>query len=465
VIAKVEDVNAHALSAHELGTLFAKRELSPLEYAKEMLSRIRESKLNAFITVPMDLTLVEAYKSEKRTRSGSRLSLLDGVPIAIKDNISITGIRCTAGSKILSKNIPYNDSDIVKSLRRSGLVTAGTTNMHEFASGVTSVNPHWGAVRNPYGKFRIAGGSSGGSAVAVAAGLVPLAIGTDTSGSVRIPASLCGVYGLKPTYGTISLKGTFPLSPSLDHAGLFARNSIDARLLLKVLTGRTAELGNHGNEIGRGTETHRFKKALVPGYFTGIATEEVKEALAKFLDRLTGLGLSVIRSNDDDNVFSSAREAWTPVRLAEASAIHRPWIESYSMYYGEDVLEMLSRGLSVTAVEYIRAKNLAKEVYRRLMKMVGRETVLVTPTCPMTAPMLGQVEEEINGEVQDIYSILSRNTVAFNVTGFPAVSFPAFLSGEGLPIGIQLVVRPGEEFQLLELTEIIEKKYGINTSL
>lgn len=456
-------MNAFALSAHELGTLFGRRELSPLEYAKETLSRIRESKLNAFITVSDDITLVEAYKSEKRTRSGSRLSLLDGVPVAIKDNISIRGIRCTAGSKILSRNIQYSDSDIVKSLQEAGSVTAGTTNMHEFASGVTSVNPHWGSVRNPYGKFRIAGGSSGGSAVAVAAGLVPLAIGTDTSGSVRIPASLCGVYGLKPTYGIISMKGTIPLSPSLDHAGLFARNSIDARLLLEVLTGRTADLGNHGNENSNGIETHPFREVVVPGYFTEIATDEVKEALARFLDRLTGLGLSVIHSNDD--VFSWAREAWAPVRLAEASAIHRSWIDSYSKDYGEDVLEMLLRGLSVTAVEYIRAKNLAKEVGRRLMKILGKETVLVTPTCPMTAPMLGQDEEEINGKVQDIYSILSRNTVAFNVTGFPAISFPAFLSGEGLPIGIQLVARPSKEYQLLELTEILEKKYGINTSL
>src|SRR5690242_11834066 len=231
----LEFANIETLSA-----LLAKKKISPLELTQVYLSRIERlnSKLNAFITVASESALAEARGAERELFRGRRGGALHGIPVALKDNIYTQNLRTTMGSTILRDFVPAEDATVVRKLRRAGAIVLGKTNLHEFAYGVTSENPHYGPVRNPWNRDRIAGGSSGGSAAAVAAALCAAAIGTDTGGSIRIPSALCGVVGLKPTFGRVSVHGTMPLVPSYDHVGPIARSAVDAAIVLSAIAGR-----------------------------------------------------------------------------------------------------------------------------------------------------------------------------------------------------------------------------------
>ncbi|HEV8384427.1 MAG TPA: amidase, partial [Candidatus Acidoferrales bacterium] len=224
----------------QLAPLLRKKKLSPIELLDAILARIEtlNPKLNAYVTVCADWARVEAQRAEKEILRGRWRGPLHGIPVALKDNIATQGVRTTAGSKILAENIPDADATVVERLRRAGAVLVGKTNLHEFAYGVTTENPHFGATRNPWDTTRIPGGSSGGSAAALAAGMCFASVGTDTGGSIRIPASLCGVTGLKPSYGRVSAYGTVALSPTLDHVGPLARTVADAAIVLGVISGR-----------------------------------------------------------------------------------------------------------------------------------------------------------------------------------------------------------------------------------
>jgi len=379
------------------------------------------------------------------------------VAVAIKDNIYIKGVRSTAGSKILSDFVPSYDSEVVRRLKSAGAIIIGTTNMHEFASGVTSVNPHWGAVRNPYDRRRIAGGSSGGSAAAVGAGLVTLAVGTDTSGSVRIPASLCGVFGFKPTWRSISLKGVFPLSPSLDTVGVFSRDVKGVQLLFDTL--RKSSRRKNEDKVS----LQRISFVVPRRYFFDILSEEVEQALESFIHELGRFGYRVEESKVD--IFSEARAAWAPIRLAEAAEIHLKWMSEREADYGSDVLDMLRRGMEVRAVEYIRARNLRKSMIREcseFLRKYNEIAMMITPTCPITAPLIGDEKVTLMNRELDVYSMLSRNTFPFNVTGSPSLSYPAYLSKEGLPIGVQITANLGEDNTLLATAQRLELSIGTN---
>ena len=448
--------------AEDIAEAYAKNKIAIYDLIKEHLERIKKvnKEINAFITI------LEQRALEKASRGMLGKGVLAGQPVAVKDIFHIKGVRCTVGSKILKDFVPDSTSTAVRKIEKCGAIILGTTNLHEFASGVTTVNPFFGATRNPWDKDRIAGGSSGGSAAAVAAGLVPMALGTDTSGSIRIPAALCGVFGLKPSYGLVSKFGVFPLSKSLDHVGPIASSAKGIAMMLDCLKGYDIKdpsskrypnislTQSIGNKI-------TAKNCLVPeSLFKGPLQDEVKKGFDVFITDLQKLGMKI--RYVDAEYFSNVRGIWAPIRLGEALAYHYEWYKSRSSDYGEDVLNRLKAGESYSAVDYIMAQERKKQLTDIADRELGDESIFATPTVSVTAPRIGEKKVELEGKSYDVYQLLSSFTVPFNVTGQPALTIPAFLSKENLPIGMQIAAKTGNEYMLLNIASIYEKEFGIN---
>jgi aspartyl-tRNA(Asn)/glutamyl-tRNA(Gln) amidotransferase subunit A len=452
--------------AEDIAEAYDRNELEPVSLTKEHIERIRKvnTEINAFITILEQRALERASRCMREGMTGK--NAMAGQPVAVKDIFYIKGVRCTVGSKILKDFVPDYTSTAVRKLERHGAIIVGTTNLHEFASGVTTVNPFFGATRNPWNKERIAGGSSGGSAAAVAAGLVPMALGTDTSGSIRIPAALCGVFGLKPSYGLVSKFGVFPLSKSLDHVGPIASSARGIAIMLDCLKGYDANDPSSKRfpntsltlSIERKIQT---KRCLIPeSLFKGPLQDEVKKGFDIFISRLQQLGIKT--SYTEAEYFADVRSIWAPIRLGEALAYHYEWYKSRSSDYGEDVLNRLKAGESYTAVDYILAQEKKKQITDIADKELGEESIYATPTVSVPAPRIGEKSVELKGENYDVYQLLSSFTVPFNVTGQPAITIPAFLSRENLPIGMQIVAKTGNEHILVNIAAKYEEEFGIN---
>jgi aspartyl-tRNA(Asn)/glutamyl-tRNA(Gln) amidotransferase subunit A len=449
----------------DLAKVFRAQSVSPVAIIEETLRRIEKlnPRINCYITVLRDSALSEAERSEKRFKERTPCGPLDGIPIAVKDVFYIQGVKCTAGSKILASNIAPYDSSAVRKLRAAGAVLVGTTNLHEFAAGVTNVNPHYGPVRNPWDERRMSGGSSGGSATAVASGMAVGAIGTDTAGSVRIPASLCGVLGLKPTYGRISRLGVVPLASSFDTVGTLTSCAWDSAALLQVLAGHSVDdLTTSATEVpdytsGMETPFEHARVGIPKLFFHDSNDSSVEEVFDRFIGKAESLGCTVKEADLDG--IQEAHDSWFPIRKAEATAFHLKWLESSPGLYGEDVRKGLELGRQVTAVEYVNAQNARPLLMERFASSMRDYDVMAVPTTSIPAPTIGQTSVEINGEQIDVYSALNRLTLPFNVVGFPAISVPGGFSS-GLPVGIQLVARPFEEAGLLRFADVFERKYG-----
>ena len=457
---------ANALKTiRNLAKAFRTGSVSPVAITEETLRRIERlnPRINCYITVLKDSALSEAERSEKRFKERMPCGPLDGVTIAVKDIFYIQGVNCTAGSKILANNIAPYDSSAVRRLKAAGAVLVGTTNLHEFAAGVTNANPHYGPVRNPWDERRVSGGSSGGSAAAVASGMAVGAIGTDTAGSVRIPASLCGVLGLKPTYGRVSRLGVVPLASSFDTVGTLTSCAWDSAALLQVLAGHSLEdLTTSVTEVpdyasGMGTPFKGARVGIPKLYFHRLNDPSVEEVFDQFIDKAESLGCTVAEADFDG--IQEVCDSWLPIRRAEATAFHLKWLESSPGLYGDDVREGLELGRKVTAVEYVNAQNARPLLMERFASSMKDYDVMAVPTTSIPAPPIGQTSAEINGKQVDIYSALNRLTLPFNVVGFPAISIPAGFAA-GLPVGIQLVARPFEEAGLLRFADAFEGKYG-----
>lgn len=449
----------------DLGTSYRDGTALPSAMVKECLGRIRalNGQLDCFITVLADSALKQAEASDRRFRSGAQLGPLDGVPIAVKDLIFIEGVRCTAGSKILATNVASYDAEVIVRLKRAGAVLVGTTNLHEFAAGTTNVNPHFGSVRNPWDEGRISGGSSGGSAVAVAAGMVPGALGTDTGGSVRIPAGLCGVLGLKPTYGRVSRLGVVPLSPSLDVVGVLTRTAWDAAALLQVMAG-------HGREDVTTAESEPSdylgalsapfsppRVGVIRGYSRDAIDPAVEENFSGFVSRLAEMGCAVSEVTPD--WVAEAADRWVPVRRAEATAFHLRWLQASPQLYGDDVRKLLELGKEVLALDYVGAINARPSLIERFSSTLRGLDVLAIPTTAVPATKLDQASVKIKGKEVPVYSALNRLTLPFNYIGCPALSVPSGMVS-GLPLGVQLVGGLFDEAGLLSLAQAYEMKYG-----
>ncbi len=449
-------------SIAELAAQIRSRALSPVELVESLLGRIeRWMALNAFITVTADAARAQAREADREIASGRYRGPLHGIPVSLKDLIDTRGIRTTCGSRILAEHVPTEDATLVARLRQAGAVLVGKTTLHEFAYGVTTNNPHFGPTRNPWDLERIPGGSSGGSGAAVAAGLGPASIGTDTGGSIRIPASLCGVVGLKPTYGRVSRHGILPLAWSLDHPGPLTRTVEDAALILNVIAGSDAgDLATLGQSVPDFTEALRHPVAglrvgVVADDFHREMTEDVRAAYEEALRALGSLGIQL--ENVPFPRPAEAGIAQTTIIMAEAASVHERWLRDRPGDYGADTLARLRRGQFLTATQYLRAQRVRALLVEEVGDLLRSHIALVLPTTPCVAPLINQDTVMVGDTPSDVRAILTRMTRLANFTGLPAISVPCGVGAEGMPVGLQVVGRPMDEATVLAIAHAYEQ--------
>lgn len=453
------------LSLAEVSAAIGARRVSPVEATEACLREIaaRDGTLHSFITLTAEAALATAREREAELAAGRRRGPLHGVPLAVKDLFLTAGTRTTAGSRVLAGWVPDTDAWVVCQLHRAGAVLLGKLNMHEFAFGPTGENPHWGTARNPRDPERIAGGSSSGSASAVGAGLCYGALGSDTGGSIRCPAALCGIVGLKPTYGRVSRAGVLPLAWSLDHVGPMTRTVTDAALMLEAIAGhdpadatsarRPVPVFSRGLEEGveglrLGVPREFFWKPIHPG---------VERAVWDAIDALEAQGARVSEVS-----LPIADEAWAPQSLiihAEAAAYHRPFLRERAAEYGRTVRQRFLLGTLVSAADYLdaqRARRLVRgEVLRCLDPLQGVDALL-TPAVPIPAPPIGAATVRAGDVEAPPPAFLVRNTGLFNLTGLPAISVPCG-TADGLPVGLQIAGRPWDEATVLRVARAVER--------
>ena len=437
-------MNPASLTLAEQRELIKSKEISASDLAAacyRQIDRLNPT-LNAFITV--------IPQGEEETPDNRHIALLQGIPIAVKDLYNTKGIRTTGGSKFFADYVPSEDAFVVDKIKKAGAHIIGKTNTHEIALGVTNNNPHFGACRNPWDIAHTPGGSSGGSAVAVATGMALAAIGTDTGGSIRIPASLCGVVGLKPTYGRISLRGILPLSWNLDHAGPITKRVEDAAVMLQVMGGYDPEDPASfktlpGDFSSHMQDTIRDRKvALAVGTFVEEVTQpEVLASIRKAADVLAEQGAIIEEVNVD--YLREGALANALMTQADGAAFHRERLKEHPDWFGADVRQRLETGAGFTSSEYALARRTQAEVRRRCDLLFEEYDVLILPTTPIVAPVL-------EGEnAVERARLLTRLTSPFNITGLPALSVPCGFSSEGLPIGLQIASRAWNESGVLRI--------------
>ena len=435
-----------------------------------MLNRIQElnPKLNAYLTICEETALGQAREAERalcnpaRSKSRRDRGTLHGIPISLKDNIYTAGVRTTGGSKILREFVPLDDAQVVASLKRAGAVILGKTNMHEFAYGVTTENPHFGAAHNPWDLERIAGGSSGGSAAALAAGLCYGSIGTDTGGSIRIPAALCGVVGLKPGMGSVDAQHVIPLSKTLDVVGPMARTVEDVALLFRAIC---VEAKNEGQSSSRRPpRARRFILGIPKEFYFHVLSQEVELSFQTAIRVLNKLGVRFKEVSIP--LLAETEEAGNQIAWAEATSHHQQagWFPQRAGEYGEDVRVRLEMGTKVSAVDYLGAFELRAKFIASLRDAVLASGIdaLVVPTTPIVAPRLAEDSVTIKGTKHSTRALLLRLNRPANLAGVPAISVPCGLTGSGLPGGFQLVGGLGGELQLLELARRFEQACPLN---
>lgn len=454
-----------ALSLTELSAEIRAGRVSPVEATEACLRRIdeRDGVLNSFITVTAESALAEARERAKELAAGRWRGPLHGVPLALKDLFCTAGVRTTSGSAALRDWIPAQDATVVRRLREAGAVLLGKLNMHEHAFGATSENPHFGPVHHPHAPKRIPGGSSGGSAAAVAEGLCFGSLGTDTGGSIRCPAALCGVVGVKPTYGRVSRAGVLPLSWSLDHVGPIARTVADAAVLLEVISGYdpadatsaqepvpplTARLEAGVRGLRLAVPREHFWHPLHPG---------VREAVQAAISALEQAGAMVEEIPLPSLEYAPAAQSL--ILCSEAASYHREQLATRYADYGADVRMRLLQGLCINATDYLDAQRVRQLVRREFLAALRRYDAFLTPTVPIPAPLIGQQTVEVEGVCAPPLFFLLRNTSPFNLTGLPAASVPCGVADE-LPVGLQITGRPWNELAVLQIARSVERLLG-----
>jgi aspartyl-tRNA(Asn)/glutamyl-tRNA(Gln) amidotransferase subunit A len=449
------------LSMKQAARLLRRREISPVDLVEAALKRIDRANtgLNAFLTVLAADARRQARKAETEIRRGRARGPLHGIPVSLKDNFATRGIRTTAGSKILMNWVPGEDSDAAKSLALAGAILLGKTNMHEFAYGITGENPHYGSSRNPWAPDLISGGSSGGSAIAVATGMGFASLGTDTGGSIRIPSALCGIVGLKPTYGLISTAGVVPLGVSFDHAGPLARNVTDACVLLEAVAAKypRGEMRPDHRKLRKNRPSH-FCVGLPKEFFFERLDGEVRRLVEAAAKKFETLGARV----EDVSMprLAGAVEQASNMVVAEASAYHesRGYFPARAAEYGDDVRGHLEFGHQLLAVDYLRGVPARRQIVADFEAAFRKVDVILTPTSPIPAPPVGEKQVRIAGErLTATRAELLRLTRPGNITGMPAISIPCGFTRQGLPAGMQLMGPKWSEARLLAIALAYEE--------
>lgn len=441
---------------HEAAALLRSRRASAVELVHACADRIArlDGELVAFITNSVETAMADARVADEELAHGMDRGPLHGIPVALKDLFDVAGVRTTAGSRILANNLAVRSSTVAERLRNAGAIFVGKTNLHEFAFGVTNQNPHFGAAKNPWDRSRIPGGSSGGTAIAVSTGMCFLSPGSDTGGSIRIPAALCGVAGLKPTFGRVSLRGVVPLSWTLDHAGPLARSVRDLAIALQVVAGYDAEDPGSvdvpvDDYLGGLEEGARGLRVLVPAeHFFDDCDSEVERAVRDAVAVLEREGARVVEAGLPQVSLLAAQR---PIISADAAAYHRDDLREHADDIGTDVLERLRAGVSVTGTDYARARRDRDALRRAWIELLREYDVIATPTTRIAAPPR-EGEDAIAAAAR-----LTANTSPFNLTGLPALSVPCGFTASGLPVGLQLAAGPWREATLLRAARAYER--------
>jgi aspartyl-tRNA(Asn)/glutamyl-tRNA(Gln) amidotransferase subunit A len=444
-------------SIGEASELLRKRELSPVELTKNCLQRIETLNpvLNAFITVTVEQALAQARAAEAEISRGHWRGPLHGIPLGLKDLIDTAGVRTTAASALFKDRVPAADAEVVRRLKNAGAVFLGKQNLHEFAYGGSSMISYYGEVRNPWNPACITGGSSGGSAAAVAAGLCYGAIGTDTAGSIREPASQCGVVGLKPTYGRVSTRGVIPLSMSLDHVGPITRTVSDAAVMLQAIAGYDERDRNSANApvpdfLAALREGSKALRVGVPRkFFYEDLDPEVASAVEQALHTLVAISGAVREIKLDvptDRTLQSA----------ESHAYHAPFVSRSPELYLPETLNRILKGADISGEEVEQRRSELREIRREIDKVFESIDVLITPTTPVPAPTIAELKENPD-LLRPRELLLLRNTRPVNVWGLPAISVPCGFTTSGLPIGLQIIGPHWQEERVLQLAFAYEQ--------
>lgn len=457
------------LGLAEAARLVRERKVSPVELVEASLARIRahDGVLKSFITVFEEQAMQVARAAELLSGAGHELGPLQGIPLALKDNVAVRGSRTTAGSKILADWLPEADATVTTRLRQAGAVFIGKTNMHEFAWGGTSANPHYGAVRNPWDPAHFPAGSSGGSAVAVAARFCFGAIGTDTGGSIRLPSAVNGIVGLRPTYGRVSNHGVVPLAWSMDTVGPMTRTVEDCALMFGAIAGFDPKdagsapraCDDYLQALGGGCRGLRI--GIVPGYFfehlQAPVHDAVKEALAAFVD----MGAELV-DVDIRNIHGNISAQLT-IESAEPSTYHQRNLRERPEDYGDDVRTLLEAGEMLLATQYLQAQRYRALLRAEFLDAFRRVDVFVCPSLPFVATRIGETRVEIEpGRQEDMLSAIMQFTGVASLTGLPSMNVPCGFDPHGLPIGMQIIGRPFAEATLLRVGHAFQQATGFH---
>jgi aspartyl-tRNA(Asn)/glutamyl-tRNA(Gln) amidotransferase subunit A len=437
------------------------RRLSPAEVVRALLGRIEADETNSFVTVTAERALERASQAEREILAGRYRGPLHGVPVALKDIIYTRGVSTTMGSALYSGHVPDHSATVARKLEEAGSVLIGKTNTHEFAYGPTGDRSYFGPTRNPHDTRRITGGSSGGSGAAVAANLCYGALGSDTGGSIRIPAALCGTVGMKPTFGRVSKSGVFPLSWSLDHVGPITRTVEDNALMLNVLAGHDPEdlysvdrpAEDFARDLRRGLRGAGI--GLPTSFYFDHVDGEVKARVREAVEVFRSLGAKM-REVEIPNLVDTLH-AQRLILGAEAYAVHEERLESEAETFGEEVSERLMDGERPKAYRYAKARRrgvLATDEFDHALQGVD---VLLTPTLPIVATEIGQREVNIGDYEESVRSALTRYTGPTDLTGHPSLSIPCGTSASWLPVGLQLIGRHFDEATLYRFGHAYEE--------
>jgi aspartyl-tRNA(Asn)/glutamyl-tRNA(Gln) amidotransferase subunit A len=455
-MATAHDGDPALLTITELGAAFRARRLSPVDATRSCLERIArfDPELHAFITVTADLALDQARVATAELERGHDRGPLHGVPIALKDLIDTAGVATTGGSAVFADRIPKEDAVVVRRLRDAGAVLLGKLNLHEMAYGASGCIGQFPATRNPRNPAHITGGSSSGSAAAVAVGMCHAALGSDTSGSIRIPAALCGIVGFMPSYGLVSLRGVIPLSSSYDHVGPMTRSVRDAALVLQAIAGYDSDdftsIAFPAADYLGALDAHAPmpRVGVARSHFFADLDPEVAAAVERALGVLAGLGASLrdveIAVDDDRTVFR-----------AESYAYHRAWVQDRPERYQPETLRRIRTGEAVTAAEYIDKWQHLQRMRHGAPALFRDIDLIVTPTTAVPAPSFAELEARPD-ELRPRELVLMRTTRMFDVLGTPGISVPCGTTAAGLPIGLQIIGAPGADAAVLRLAAAFE---------
>jgi len=454
------------LTIEQAARLLRSRTISSVELTQATLDRIQalEGRLHAFITVTSDLAVAQARRAEREIARGDYRGPLHGIPVTLKDLYWTRGIRTTAGSKILADFVPDRDATATARLAAAGAVLVGKANMHEFAIGATTENPFYGTCHNPWNLEHIPGGSSGGSAAAVAAGLGLASLGSCTGGSIRIPAAFCGIVGLKPTYGLVPRTGIVPNSSSLDHGGPMTRTAADAAAVLEAIAG--ADGSDPSAVTARLTGMRSIRRRSLQGlrvgvprnYYFDVVDPEVDALVRAAITELRKLGATVTSVTVPDVELSL--DTCVVVAWSECANQHRRWLLSRPHDYGADTLDYLTGALLYRATDYVQAQRVRARIRHSVREVFRRIDVIVSPTGVIPASPIGQTEFEIDERSVPVLSVMARITCIANLTGEPAVSVPCGFTKAGLPVGLQIHGRALEDATVLRVAHAYEQATG-----